>query len=94
MRQIARQTKPSLAAENDLRRFLRENFPLAGDASKLGADESLLDAGVIDSTGVLELIDFLETRFGIRVGDEELVPENLDSIANIMRFLRVKGVEA
>ncbi len=94
MRQTARQTTPSLAAENDLRKFLHENFPLAGDASKLDSDESLLDAGVIDSTGVLELIDFLEARFGIQVGDEELVPENLDSIANILSFLRAKGVQA
>jgi acyl carrier protein len=80
--------------ERELRRFLHENFPLAGDAAKLDPGESLLDAGVIDSTGVLELIDFLEGRFGVTVADEELVPENLDSIANILRFLRVKGVQA
>lgn len=94
MYQPTSQSTKAPPAELDLRRFLHENFPLAGDASKLAADDSLLDAGVIDSTGVLELIDFLETRFEIRVDDEELVPENLDSIGNILRFLRGKGVEA
>jgi acyl carrier protein len=79
--------------ERDLRRFLQENFPLAGDASKLAPGDSLLDAGVIDSTGVLELIDFLERRYEIRVADDELLPENLDSVGNILRFLRGKGVE-
>jgi acyl carrier protein len=55
---------------------------------------SFLDTGLIDSTGVLELVDFLEEQFGIAVEDSELVPENLDSISNLSRYLVSKGVPA
>ncbi len=54
-------------------------------------DASFLESGVIDSTGVLELISYMETRFGITVEDHELVPENLDSINGLLRFVQKKG---
>jgi acyl carrier protein len=73
--------------EQEIRAFLAENFPLGADANGLPTDASLLEAGVIDSTGVLELIGFLESQYGIEVADDELLPENLDSIANIVRFV-------
>jgi acyl carrier protein len=79
-------------AAKSLRNFLAENFPLGEDAWQLSPEDSLLDAGVIDSTGVLELISFLESQFGIEISDEELLPENLDSIENILRFLEQKLV--
>ncbi len=53
----------------------------------MASDGSLLEAGIIDSTGILELINHLEERYGIKVNDDELVPENLDSITSISAFL-------
>jgi acyl carrier protein len=76
--------------ETAVREFLTENFPLSGDAHGLGADESLIGAGVIDSTGVLEVIGFIEERWEIAIADEEVLPENLDSIASIGRFVSRK----
>ncbi|MGH3072203.1 MAG: acyl carrier protein [Gaiellaceae bacterium] len=79
------------AIEHAVREFLTENFPLSGDAAELGADESLIGAGVIDSTGVLEVIGFIEERYEIQIADEEVLPENLDSIASIGRFVAGKA---
>ncbi len=71
--------------------FVVDNF-LFGDTTRVPADsDSLLEAGVIDSTGVLELIEFLEADFGIQVRDSETVPENLDSIANLTAFVLRKS---
>jgi acyl carrier protein len=73
--------------ETEVRAFLAENFPLGDDPSSLGSDASLIEAGIIDSTGVLELVGFLEAHYGITITDDELLPENLDTIDNIVRFL-------
>jgi acyl carrier protein len=80
----------------DVRRMLREfieaNFWVA-DA--VGDDDSLLDSGILDSTGVLEVVTFLESRFGIAVADDEIVPENLETIARISAFVsRRLGADA
>ena len=72
--------------EAEIRKFIAEKF-LFGDDSKLENEESLLEAGIVDSTGILELINHIEDRYGIKVGDDELVPENLDSIFSIAAFL-------
>ena len=69
--------------------FILENF-LFGNADGLKDDTSFLEEGIIDSTGVLELITFLEDEFGIKVEDDELIPENLDSINKITQFLQKK----
>lgn len=66
-----------------------ENF-LFGEDDGLGPDDSFLERGIIDSTGVLELVGFLERRFGIRVEDHELLPANLDSIRGLVRFIERK----
>jgi acyl carrier protein len=79
----------SAAIEHAVREFLTENFPLSGDATALDREESLIGAGVIDSTGVLEVIGFVEERYGIQIA-EEVLPENLDSIAAIGRFVSGK----
>lgn len=79
----------SQAIENDIRGFLGTNFPLYKDG-QVGRDESLVESGVIDSLGILELVDFVETKFDLRIPEDELVPENLDSIANITRYLTQK----
>ncbi len=82
------------AIRDDIRRFVTDNF-LFGDAGELPGDEdSFLENGVVDSTGVLELVGFLEERFGIHVEDEELVPDNLDSIERLVRFVESKLAEA
>lgn len=80
----------SAAIEHAVREFLTENFPLSGDASELEREESLIGAGVIDSTGVLEVIGFVEENYGIAIADEEVLPENLDSIAAIGHFVAGK----
>ena len=72
-----------------LRSFVVENF-LFGAETPFTDQDSLLEQGIIDSTGVLELITFLESRYQITIADEELVPENLDSIANLTRFVTAK----
>lgn len=74
--------------------FVVTNY-LFGDAERMPADEdSLVDGGVVDSTGILELIEFLEAQFGIEVSEAETVPQNLDSIANLTRFVVGKKAEA
>jgi acyl carrier protein len=66
-----------------IRQFITQNFYVA-DATKLTDESSLLDQGIIDSTGVLELVGFLESEYGIQLADDEIVAENLDSIAAIV----------
>jgi acyl carrier protein len=76
--------------EHEIREFLRENFPLSADGVTLQRDDSLIEVGVIDSTGVLELIGFIEERYEVEIRDEEVLPENLDSIGSIIRFVGEK----
>lgn len=79
---------------DQLRDFIAENF-LFGDTARMPGDqESLLGSGVLDSTGVLELIEFLEEQFAISVADTETVPTNLDSISGITRYVASKRGEA
>jgi acyl carrier protein len=73
-----------------IREFIIDNF-LFGDAGDLVNDASLLDAGIIDSTGILELVAFLEEQFSIRIEDEEMIPENLDSVDHIFEFITRKS---
>lgn len=72
-----------------VRAFIVENF-LFGKDDGLKDVSSFLDEGIIDSTGILELVSFLEEEFGIAVEDEELIPENLDSVANVTAYLQKK----
>ncbi|MFW5908267.1 MAG: acyl carrier protein [Desulfosalsimonas sp.] len=72
-----------------LRHFIVENF-LFGDDDGFEDDTSFLEAGIIDSTGMLELITYLEEEFSIQLDDEELIPENLDSLINLEAFLARK----
>ena len=74
---------------NVVRHFVVETF-LFGEDEKLKEDTSFLESGIIDSTGILELIAFLEETFGLRFEDDELIPENLDSISNVVIFLQKK----
>ncbi len=72
-----------------IRAFIVENF-LFGSENGLTDNTSFLDEGIIDSTGILELVNYLEEEFGIAVEDEELIPENLDSIKNVTEYLERK----
>lgn len=75
--------------KTDLRNFIVENF-LFGQADGLADDTSFLEQAVIDSTGVLELVAHLEATYGVKVKDEELIPDNLDSINSVSAFLGKK----
>ena len=70
--------------------FYRRKLLFRDDGDAITHDASLLDAGIIDSTGVLELVCFLETTFGIEVRDDEMLPENLDSIRAISHYVARK----
>ena len=72
-----------------LRKFIVENYLFGGEC-EFSDDDSLQDKGIIDSTGVLELVAFLEENYRIEVTDDELLPENLDSINRLARFLEGK----
>jgi acyl carrier protein len=80
--------------ERKVRNFIEENFLFREDRLAIGEGESLLEAGLIDSTGVLELVAFLEGEFGLRMADAEIVPENLDSIRAIVAFVEAKNAVA
>lgn len=78
-----------------LREFIRMNY-LFGDETRMpDDDESLIESGVIDSTGILELIEFLEEQFGIEVSDTDTIPQNLGTVAALSRFvMRKAGAES
>jgi acyl carrier protein len=76
--------------EQELRRFVVDNFLFGQANGHLSNSDSFLDKGIIDSTGVLELVVFLEETYRIKIQDRELVPDNLDSINNLVRFLERK----
>jgi len=73
-----------------IRDFLAQNFLLRTDGFPYGDDASLLDEGVVDSTAVLELTLYLEETFGISIPDEEIVPDNLDSVDRIVAYIESK----
>lgn len=76
--------------EKKVREYIAENFLFASDTADLPSDGSFLDMGIIDSTGILEIIFFIEEGFGIKVQDSEMLPENLDSVNNIVRFVEAR----
>jgi acyl carrier protein len=79
---------------NDIRNFIVDNFLFGDTTVPLGEDDSLLQKGLIDSTGILEVVSFIEEKFGIGVKDDELIPDNLDSISAITQYvMRKQGVK-
>ncbi|HNR22882.1 MAG TPA: acyl carrier protein [Steroidobacteraceae bacterium] len=79
-----------MSVAEQVRQYILENFLFSTDVSLLGLDESFLERGLIDSTGMLEVILFLEETFGVKVADDEMVPENLDSVNRIAAFVERK----
>ncbi len=78
--------------KEDISGYIKENFITGRSETELTPEQSLIESGIIDSTGVLELVTFIEENYSIEIDDEELIPENLDSINNIVTFLKTKGV--
>ncbi len=74
----------------EIRSFIVENFLYGQDDHGLKDDVSFLSNGLIDSTGVIELVLFVETKYGISVKDDELIPDNFDSIENLSTFIMKK----
>ncbi|MEZ4362748.1 MAG: acyl carrier protein [Kofleriaceae bacterium] len=70
--------------------FIVDNFLFGNKAEAPAADASFLETGLVDSTGVLEIVSFIEERYGISVADDELTPQNLDSVANLAAFITRK----
>ena len=79
---------------DSIRRFILENYLFTDDPAQLGLDDSLLGRGIVDSTGMLEIILFIEEQLGVKVADTEMVPENLDSVNRIAAFVSSKSKAA
>ena len=79
-----------MSTETLIRNYILDNFLFATDNGQLQDDTSFLEEGIVDSTGVLELVMFVEETFGFTVEDEEIVPENFDSIQQLARYTRMK----
>ncbi len=77
-----------------IRRYIAETFLFTTDESAVVDSESLMKKGIIDSTGALEVILFLEETFGIQVEEQEMLPDNLDSIDRLVAFLERKRSKA
>lgn len=75
---------------SEIRRFIINNFLYGQDDDTLGDNVSFLEKGLIDSTGVLELVSFVEEKYEISVADEELIPDNFDSVYKLSAFISKK----
>lgn len=78
-----------MSVHDEIRNFVIENF-LFGDAGGLNDDSSFIKEGIVDSTGILQLVAFVQERYQLMVSDDELVPENLDSVNRIAHFVQGK----
>ena len=77
--------------EQQVRQFVVNNFLFGQGGEQLSNHDSFLEKGIVDSTGVLELVAFLEDQYRIKIEDEELIPANLDSIDSLIRFIEKKA---
>jgi acyl carrier protein len=75
---------------SELKSFIAERFLSKAGLLSLADDESFMEKGIIDSTGVLELVEFIEKNLGVRVEDEDIIPDNLDSLNKVVTFLNGK----
>lgn len=75
---------------SEIRAFIVSNFLFGQEGKGFADDQSFMETGIIDSTGLLELVSFVEEKYGISIGDRELVPENLDSLSRISQFVARK----
>jgi acyl carrier protein len=84
----------AMSIQDQVRNYILENFLFTRSAATFADGDSFLERGIIDSTGVLELIFFVEEQFGIKVADNDMVPDNFDSVNNIARFVQGKQAAA
>ena len=75
------------AMRDKIHRFILDNYLFTDDPGQLGLDDSLLGRGIVDSTGMLEVILFIEEQYGVKVADNDMIPENLDSVNRIAAFI-------
>lgn len=80
-----------MSIEDRIKTYILENFLFSDNGYGLAGDASFLEEGIVDSTGVLELVMFVEETFDIIVEDEEIVPENFDSVNQLATYIRHKG---
>ena len=79
-----------MSVESQIRDYILQNFLFTGDGGALRDDASFLEDGIVDSTGVLELVMFVEEKFGVAVEDDEVLPEHFDSVERLARYVRLK----
>jgi acyl carrier protein len=79
-----------MTIEEQIRQYVADNFLFSDDGYQLSDDVSFLEEGIVDSTGVLELVMFVEETYGVAVKDEEIVPENFDSVGQLAAYVRHK----
>jgi len=79
-----------MSIETQIRNYILENFLYTKDEEKLHNDDSFLEDGIVDSTGILELLLFVEETFGVQVEDEEVIPDNFDSVERLTRYICMK----
>ena len=79
-----------MEAREEIMNFIIENFLYGKDDNSLSGDVSFLEKGIIDSTGVLELVSFIEEKYGFSVSDDELIPDNFDSLNKLENFVTQK----
>jgi len=79
-----------MQTESKVREFVLKNYLFTTEQSALKSEDSFMKSGIMDSTGILEMIMFLHDEFGVDVMDDEMIPENLDSVQNVVAFLGKK----
>jgi len=84
----------NMTMKKTIRHYIMENLLFTEDESVLQDSDSFLDGGIIDSTGVMEIIMFIEETFAIKVDDNEMLPANLDSVDNLTAFIQRKQAQA
>lgn len=80
-----------MAVREEIRNYVLDNYLFTDDQSKLEDDNSFLETGILDSNGVMEIIFFLEDEYGVAISQEEMIPENLDSVSRIVKFVASKN---
>lgn len=80
-----------MSVAEDVEKFIVEEIALGSGVDSVGHDDDLLAQDVIDSLGIVELVSFLESRYGIKVGDDDLLPENFQSVNSVVAFVAAKG---
>jgi len=77
-----------MALKDELRKFVTDNFMYGKPYEGFADDDSFIERGIIDSTAILELVAYLEKRYRITLHDEDLIPDNLDSVNRLARFVK------